>query len=60
MLERTIVYKVTYYANFSNKVVDKNFKDLHEATEFCNSLPINSVLEVKLYPDNVVKKEDRT
>jgi hypothetical protein len=54
------VYKVTYYANFSNKVVNKDFKDLHEATEFCNSLPLNMVLEVKLYPDVVVKKEDRT
>ena len=54
------MYKVTYYANFSNKVVDKEFPDLHAATEFCNSLPLNSVLEVKLYPDNQVKKEDRT
>lgn len=54
------MYKVTYYANFSNKVVSKDFKDLHEATEFSNGLPINSVIEIKLYPDNVVKKEDRT
>lgn len=53
------MYKVTYYANFSNKVVNKDFKDLREATEFCNSLPLNSVLEVKLYPDVVVKKENR-
>lgn len=54
------MYKVTYYANFSNKVINKDFKDLQEATEFCNSLPLNAVLEVKLYPDTVIKKEDRT
>lgn len=54
------MYKVTYYANFSNKVVSKDFKDFHEATVFCNALPLNMVLEVKLYPDVVVKKEDRT
>ena len=54
------MYKVTHFANVSNKVVNKDFKDLHDATEFCNSLPLNAVLEVKLYPDVVVKKEDRT
>lgn len=54
------MYKVTHYANCSTKVVVKEFKDLSEATIFCNSLPLNAVLEVKLYPDVVVKKEDRT
>jgi hypothetical protein len=55
------VYKVTYYlATGSNTVATKNFPNLQEATAFTLTCPLESVIEVKLYPDNVVKKEDRT
>jgi hypothetical protein len=54
------VYKVNYFVQQTNKVSVKEFPTLSEATTFCIKLPINSVLEVKLYPDVVVKKEDRT
>ena len=53
------MYKVTYYLTGTSRVIFKLCETLGEATEFSNSLPINSVLEIKLckeYP----KKEDRS
>jgi hypothetical protein len=55
------MYKVTYYlATGSNTVATKNFNTFQEASEFSLSCPRESVIEIKLYPDNEVKKEDRT
>jgi hypothetical protein len=55
------MYKVSYYmAAGSNTVVTKTFKTFQEASEFSLTCPRESVIEVKLYPDNEVKKEDRT
>ncbi len=53
------MYKVTYYMNGSNTVLSRSFETLSESTEFANKLPLNSVLEVKYYP-NENKRENRT
>ena len=53
------MYKVCYYIGGGNRVVFKLFKTLTEATEFSNSQPLNSILEIKLYTDEH-KKENRT
>lgn len=55
------MYKVTYYFSASGaNVVTKEFKTFQEASEFSLSRPTGSVIEIKLYPDEQVKKEDRT
>ena len=36
----------------------KSFETLHEATVFANQQPLGSVLEIKIYNDNI-KKIDR-
>ena len=54
------MYKVSYYITGSNTVATKNFETFQEASDFSLTCPRESVLEVKLYPDTVTKKEDRT
>ena len=53
------MYKVSYYLTGTSRVLFRMFETLGEATKFSNSLPINSVLEIKLYTESP-KKEDRT
>ena len=53
------MYKISYYLNGGNTILFKWFKTLGEATEFGNNQPINSVLEIKYYPEEN-KRENRT
>ena len=53
------MYKVSYYSGNGSTVSFKWFNTFSEATEFSLKCPRESVLEVKLYPDQQ-KKEDRT
>ena len=56
------MYKVTYIDKQDKSLVKTmEFPTLHEAIVFTNKQPmINQVLELKLYDDNPVKKENRT
>lgn len=54
------MYKVTYYMTGGTKVSFREFPDFTEACEFARNQPRESVIEIKLYPDNQTKKEDRT
>lgn len=54
------MYKVYYYMSGGTHVSCRTFPNLAEATEFSISLPIESVLEIKLVPDNQNKRENRT
>ena len=42
------MYKVSYYLA-SSAVRFKSFETLHEATEFANKQPIDSIIEIKYY-----------
>lgn len=42
------------------KVSVREFQTFTEACEFARNQPMESVLEIKLYPDNQNKKENRT
>ena len=53
------MYKVSYYTTGTN-VSFKWFKTFKEASEFSLKVKTGDVIEIKLYPDNEVKKEDRT
>lgn len=44
----------------SNKVSFREFATFTEACDFARNQPLDSVMEIKLYPDNQKKKEDRT
>jgi len=46
------MYRVSYYLNGSSTISYKFFETLFEATLFCNSQPINSVTEIKLYENS--------
>jgi hypothetical protein len=54
------MYKVTYYMTGSNKVSFREFKTFTEACDFARNQPLESVMEIKLYPDEDNKKENRT
>jgi len=54
------MYKVSYYMTGGNKVSFREFATFTEACEFARSQPLESVIEIKLYPDNQKKKENRT
>lgn len=60
MRRKEKMYKVSYYIGGDYKLLNKNFETLHEATKFTNSLPINSVLEIRLIKDKKESKPDRT
>jgi hypothetical protein len=51
------MYKVNYTLSGGN-LKFKEFETLHEATVFANQQPLGSVLEIKIYNDNI-KKIDR-
>ena len=53
------MYKVCYYFSGTTQVVFKWFKTFHEATNFANQLPNESVLEIKYYDDIDNRKPDR-
>ena len=53
------MHKVTYYMGGGNHVVFKWFDTLSEATQFGNKQPLNSVLEIKYYPEEN-KRENRS
>lgn len=42
------MYKVKYYIQ-STAIRFKSFDTLHEATEFANKQPIESIIEIKYY-----------
>lgn len=54
------MYKVTYYMTGGTKVSSRSFATFAEATEFAIKQPKDSVVEIKLYPDENNKKENRT
>jgi hypothetical protein len=47
-----------YYLQ-STAIRYKSFKTLHEATEFANKQPLDSVIEIKYYDDVDNRKPDR-
>jgi len=51
------MYKVVYTIS-SGSLRFKAFETLHEATEFANKQPLESVLEIRIYNDDS-KKPDR-
>jgi hypothetical protein len=51
------MYKVVYTIN-SGSLRFKSFETLHGATVFANQLPLESVLEIKIYND-INKKPER-
>ena len=53
------MYKVSYYSGNGAIIAFKWFNTLSEATDFSIKCPRESVLEIKLYKDQIVK-EDRT
>ena len=54
------MYKVVYYMTGSTRVSSRWFDTFAEATQFSISLPIESVLEVKLYDNKASNIEDNT
>ena len=52
------MYKVNYTLS-SGSLRFKSFETLHEATVFANEQPLESVLEIKYYNDNITKKPER-
>jgi hypothetical protein len=54
------MYKVSYYVTGGTHVAFKWFDTFHEASEFSLKVPTGNVIEIKLYPKDQVKKEDRT
>ena len=54
------MYKVTYYMTGGTQVATRSFATFSEATQFAISQPKDSVVEIKLYPDENNKKENRT
>lgn len=53
------MYKVSYYMGGGTRVAFRWFKTLSEATNFSNKQAVNSVLEIKYYPEEI-KRENRT
>ena len=54
------MYKVSYYIGGGSMLAFKWFKTLAEATDFAIEQPRESILEIKLYPEEQYKKENRT
>ena len=54
------MYKVSYYMTGGTTVSTRTFATFAEATEFAIKQPKESVIEIKLYPDENKKKVDRT
>jgi hypothetical protein len=52
------MYKVNYTLS-GGSLRFKSFETLHEATVFANEQPLESVLEIKYYNDNITKKPER-
>ena len=46
------MYRVAYYASGSYKVVFKEFESLKETFQFTQSLPLDSVLEIRYYENS--------
>lgn len=54
------MYKVSYYMTGGTQMSTRSFATFAEATQFAIAQPKDSVVEIKLYPDENKKKEDRT
>lgn len=52
------MYKVYYYLSGGTFVVNKEFDNLKEATDFANKQPIESVLEIKHYDNKTSNIQD--
>ena len=46
------MHRVTYRTN-NNDALFKEFETFKEAVDYCNKLPVDSVLEIKYYEDSV-------
>ena len=54
------MYKVTYYITGGTLISTKTFPTFSEAMTFASKQPRESVIEIKLYPDENKKRENRT
>jgi hypothetical protein len=54
------MYKVTYYLTpTQGSVCDKMFDTFHDAIQFANKRPIDSIIEIKYYDNVDARKPDR-
>ena len=54
------MYKVYFYMTGGNSVTSREFPNFGEAIKYSITLPLDSVLEIKYYPDEDNKRENRT